>query len=232
MAHKLEKAAQKLRVKDGKDSWRVLSGKKSPTLTSQKAVRTAAGIAADSAQVMTAHKELRQKREHREADDLCDFFEAALTPFMKLFIDTDNFAKQVTGQWATVIHRDMFQMKICTKILVKAFDPKSNLFLVRKRMSCPLCCICLTGRGCGSIAQVEWGSGDKSEQNEWVKLNDIVTGRASASTTDCWLGIQAKAASPDDHIASSVCRRRCGTARLDGTPSFCCCLCKPHRNTE
>ena len=81
---------------------------------------------------MTAHKELKHKKEHREAEDLCDFFEAAIAPFTKLFIATDDFAKEVTGQWATVVYRDMFQMKVCTKVLIKAYDPKSKLFLVRK----------------------------------------------------------------------------------------------------
>eukprot|EP01043_Picozoa_sp_COSAG02_P045549 COSAG02_NODE_4178_length_5658_cov_2.011693_2_plen_992_part_00 len=141
MAQKMERAAQKLRVKDGKDSWRVLSGKKSPAVVSKKAVKSAAGIAAETVQAMTAHKDLRQKREHREAEDLSDFFEAAITPFRKLFIATDDFAKEVTGQWATVVFRDMFQMKICAKVLIKAYDPKSNLFLVRTHTSCPLCCI-------------------------------------------------------------------------------------------
>ena len=78
----------------------------------------------------TVTREIKQKNIHREAEDLCNFFESAIVPFAKLFIDTDDFAMEVIGQWATVVYRDMFQMKICCKVLIKAYDYRSKLFLV------------------------------------------------------------------------------------------------------
>ena len=139
MGHALERAAQKLKVKDGKQNWRVLSGKKGPAALSKPSTKAAkvSGTPAEAATTLASLREIQQKLVHREGEDLGDFVEAAIAPFAQLFIRTDDFAKKIIGQWATVICRDEFGMKTCSKVLVKSYDRASNLFLVRTHTSHP-----------------------------------------------------------------------------------------------
>ena len=139
MGHALERAAQKLKVKDGKQNWRVLSGKKGPAALSKPSTKAAkvSGTPAEAATTLASLREIQQKLVHREGEDLGDFVEAAIAPFAQLFIRTDDFAKKIIGQWATVICRDVFGMKTCSKVLVKSYDRVSNLFLVRTHTSHP-----------------------------------------------------------------------------------------------
>ena len=116
----LEEAARKTKVRKG--LWGKVSGG-GPDGGGVTAVRKNL--------LLNVQSKLTEKELAREGSDLCDFFEGAVEPFARRFLATDNFAMRVTNQWATVEYKDVFQMKVCSKVLVKVYDPKSQLFLVR-----------------------------------------------------------------------------------------------------
>jgi CRP-like cAMP-binding protein len=118
----LEQAASKAKVRKG--MWGKVKGGGGGGLGGSLASRPK-GI------LLNVKRQLSERERVREGSDLCDFFEAALEPFARMYLETDNFAMRVTNQWATVEYRDIFQMKICAKVFVQAYDAKSQLFLVR-----------------------------------------------------------------------------------------------------
>lgn len=141
---------------------------------------------------------LSEKAASREASDMCEFFQECIVPFKEMFLRTDDYAMLVTDQWVTVDHMDPFGMKVCSKIFVKLYDPKVALFLV------------------------EWGDEKPAgeEQTDWVELRDIRNGRANPTSTDCWLGIQAKATDGEQAAVEDVSRRRGKGERTAETEAY------------